>query len=114
MKMKYGTMAQLRNIIRWLQNYQETGYRLCDVTPEMSDKQIQEHERKLRADSFVPPKNVESLIEELQHILHGYHEGMTLEEIQSEWKVIKPRLKQIFHEERVLPELILDRIPANE
>jgi hypothetical protein len=114
MKLKYGTIAQLRNIIRWLQNYQSTGYRLCDVTPRTSDEQIQARERKLRADDFQPPENVEDLIDELRHIVADYHEGMTLDGIQSEWEAIRPRLKQVFHEARVLPEIIVEKIPTNE
>lgn len=114
MEIKYGKIAQLRNIIRWLQNYQNTGYRLCDVTPRTSDEQIRKRERKLRADTFNPPDDIENLINELQTVVYDYYEGMSLDKIQQEWNAIRPRLKTIFHEERVLPELIVKRIPTNE
>jgi len=113
MQVKYGKIAQVRNTIRWLKNYQETGYRLCDVTPQMSDKQIQESERKLRADDFNPPENIEGLIGELENIVAEHHEGTTLDVIKYEWKVVRSKLKQIFHEGRILPELLAETIPLN-
>lgn len=114
MMLKYGKIAQIKNIIRWLQNYQKTGYRLCDVTERTSDKQIQERERKLRADPFQPPQNVEHLIDRLKQIVKDYHEGISQEGIQQEWNNTRPQLKQIFHEERVLPRLIVEKIHSNE
>ena len=109
--MKYGKIAQIQNIIRWLKNYQETGYRLCDVNHRSSDKQIQERENKLRADNFQHPENIEYLIDELEQIIIDYHEGMALENIQLEWEAIRPKLTNIFHEDRVLPEIIVEKIP---
>lgn len=80
----------------------------------MSDKQIRERERKLRADDFQPSENIESLIDELKHVFADYHEGMTLDNVQLEWEDIRPKLNQIFHEDRVLPEIIVEKIPTNE
>jgi len=79
----------------------------------MSDRDIREQERKLRADDFHPPEDVEDLIQELEGIVADYHEGMTLVEIQSEWNAARPRLKRIFHEQRTLPEFIVERIPSS-
>ena len=113
-KVKYGKLSQIKNITRWLQNYQNTGYRLCDLTPRTSDEQIRKREKKLRADNFNPPSDVSNLINELQTIVRDYHEGISLEKIQQEWNTIRPKLLTIFHDKRVLPELIVKKIPANE
>jgi hypothetical protein len=112
--MKYGKIAQLRNILRWLRNYQVTGYRLCDVSPSLSDEQIRERERKIRADNFNAPENIDVLINELESIVIDYETGMELDQIQLIWNLLRPKLISIFHEKRVLPEILVERIPSNE
>jgi len=112
--MKYGKIAQLRNILRWLQNYHDTGCRLCVVSPSLSDEQIRERERKLRADNFNAPENVDVLIDELESIVIDYEIGMELDQIQLEWNLLRPKLTSIFHEKRVLPKFLVKRLPSNE
>jgi len=112
--MKYGKTAQLRNILRWLNNYQDTGYRLCDVNTSQSDDQIRERERKLRSDNFQAPENIDVLINDLESIVIEYETGMELDQIQLEWNLLRPRLTSIFHEKRVLPEILVKQIPSNE
>ena len=41
---------------------------------------LKKRERKLRADNFNSPDDVENLIDELESIVHDYNEGMSLEE----------------------------------
>lgn len=96
--MKYGKISQLQNITRWLQNYLETGNRLCDVTENTSNKQIMKNERKLRADNFNPPDKViiKRLNDEIQTILQDYRKNTSLENVQQEWNVIRNRLTKIF------------------
>lgn len=112
--MKYGKIAQLRNILQWLYNYQDTGYRLCDVNASTSDDQVRERERKLRADNFQAPENYDVLINDLESIVIEYETGMELDQIQMEWNLLRPRLTSIFHEKRVLPEILVKKIPSNE
>jgi len=112
--LKYGKIAQLNNILRWLYNYQETSYRFCDVTTSISDEQIHEREKKLRAENFNAPKNVDILINELENFIIEYQSGMNLEQIQFEWDLLRPKLTSIFHEKRVLPEILVKRMPYNE
>ena len=104
----------LKNILRWLTNYQETGYQFCDVTPSTTDEQIRNHERKIRADNFIDPDDVDILINELENIIIEYQTGMDLEQIQLEWNILRPKLTSIFHEKRVLPEFLVKKIPSNE
>jgi hypothetical protein len=83
--MKYGTILQLQNITRWLQNYVETGNRLCDITKNTSKEQFMKNEIKLRADTFNPPDkdNIKKLIDDIQTILQNY-KSQSLEDIQQE------------------------------
>jgi hypothetical protein len=112
--MKYGKIAQLRNILKSLKNYQNTGYLFSDVIPTLSDEQIREHEKKLRADNFSAPENVDILITELDNIISEYETGIDLEQIQYEWDLVRLKLINIFNEERVLPEILVNQIPSNE
>ena len=112
--MKWGKIEQLKNIVRWLENYQQSGL-FYDVD-EYSDKQIREMEKKMRSDVFQPPEaeQIEYLIEEIKHIVADYHEGIKLDQVQIEWDIIRPKLLPIFHEERVLPQVIVENSPKDE
>ena len=54
------------------------------------------------------------LINDLESIVIEYETGMELDQIQLEWNLLRPRLTSIFHEKRVLPEILVKQIPSNE
>jgi len=105
--MKWGKVAQLRNIKNWLENYEEEG--LLYGRPEnVNDKLIRKQEQKLRANNFEPPNNIENLIDELDNLVLEYFNGVSINEIQALWLNLRPRLTQIFDEKLVLPEQIVE------
>jgi hypothetical protein len=114
--LKYGKIEQIRNIIKWLKTYEETGYRFTDVNESKNDQSIRDKEKKLKADDFEKPNPYEigTLVAELESLLQTYHVGTSLFDINYEWIGLRSRLSLIFHGERVLPERIVERIPKNE
>lgn len=105
--LEWGRISQIKNILRWLKNYQSTGI-LTNKTGSdgkiFSKKYIRKYEKKLRADNFNPPVKIKFLIDKLEQLITDYHsKGIPFEDIQLKWGAIRPKLVPIFHEERVLP-----------